>query len=76
MLKYVETNWQSEEGLETHDYQISFEEVKSQSTIKEQEKRPERLSLVKFFDGSDRTCFFLIYVVTFKKMTKGSTLTS
>ncbi len=58
MLKYVETNWQSEEGLETHDYQISFEKVKSQSTIKEQEKRPERLSLVKFFDGSDRTCFF------------------
>jgi hypothetical protein len=58
MLKYVETNWQSEEGLETHDYQISFEEVKSQSTIEEQEKRPERLSLVKFFDGSDRTCFF------------------
>lgn len=50
MLKYVETNWLSEEGLETHDYQISFEKVKSQSTIKEQEKRPERLSLVKFFD--------------------------
>ena len=58
MLKYNETNWQSDEGLETHDYQITFEEVKSQITIGEQEKRPEHLSLVKFFDESDRTRFF------------------
>ncbi len=58
MLKYYETNWQFEEGLETHSYQISFEEVKSQNTIEEQKKRSERLSLVKFFDDKVRNYFF------------------
>ncbi len=54
MLKYRETNWQYEEGLETHSYQINFQEIKSQRTVKEQKKRTERLSLVKFFDINEQ----------------------
>ena len=57
MLKYWETNWKSENGFETNRYQVILNEVLSQNTVEEQKKRSERLSLVKFFDGSDRTCF-------------------
>lgn len=55
MLKYYETNWQSEEGLDTNNYRITFEEVRSESTVEEQKKRSERLSLVKFFHGNERS---------------------
>src|SRR5688572_21989709 len=55
MLKYTETNWQSDEGLQTHSYQVTFYEVKSQITIQEQKERAERLSLVKFINDHERT---------------------
>jgi hypothetical protein len=58
MLKYWETNWKSEKGFETHRYEVIFNEVLSHSTVEEQKKRPERLSLVKFFDDKERNCFF------------------
>jgi len=58
MLRYDETNWQYEEGFQTHSYQITFEEIMSQSTIEEQKKRPERLSLVKIFEDKERTHLF------------------
>jgi hypothetical protein len=58
MLKYNETNWQKEEGLQTHSYQVTFEEVNSQSTIEEQKERAKRLSLVKFFGDNEKTSFF------------------
>ena len=48
ILQYRETNWLYEEGLETHSYNVTFEEVKSRCTIEEQQKHLERLSLVKF----------------------------
>ena len=60
MLKYTETNWLYEEGLETHDYQITFEQVKSQNTVEEQKKRAERLSLVMLFDDNESNRFFEI----------------
>ena len=58
MLKYWETNWKSEKGLETHRYEVTFNEVLSRSTVEEQKKRPERLSLVKFFDDKESNYFF------------------
>jgi len=54
MLKYWETNWKSEKGFETHRYQVIFNEVLSRSTVEEQKKRPERLSLVMFFEDKER----------------------
>jgi hypothetical protein len=60
MLKYNETNWRNEVGLQTHSYQVAFDQVESQNTIEEQKERTERLSLVKFFDDNERDCFFEI----------------
>jgi len=60
MLRYSETNWLNEEGLETHRYQVTFGEVEPYNTIEEQKKRAERLSLVKFFDDNERDLFFEI----------------
>lgn len=50
MLKYRETNWLSERGFSTHTYQVTFSEAKCKSTVEEQKKRAERLSLVNIFD--------------------------
>lgn len=58
MLKYNETNWQYEKGLQTHSYQVTFYEVRSHNTVQEQKERTERLSLVKFFHGSERSNLF------------------
>jgi hypothetical protein len=60
MLKYTETNWLCEEGLQTHDYQITFEQVKSQNTMEEQKKRAERLSLAMLFNDNESNRFFEI----------------
>ncbi len=60
MLNYHETNWKSDGGLETHRYEIIFEDINSESTIEEQKKRPERLSLVKFFENNERRRFIEI----------------
>ena len=60
MLKYNETNWRYEEGLQTHSLQVTFDKIKSQSTIEEQKERAERLSLVKLFDDKESDCFFEI----------------
>jgi hypothetical protein len=57
MLKYYETNWQNKEGLQVHSYEVTFGEVKSQSTIEEQKERAERLSLVKLFDDNESKYF-------------------
>jgi hypothetical protein len=53
-LKYRETNWLYEEGVETHSYKIAFEYVKSRGTVEEQQKRAERLSLVNFFGRNEQ----------------------
>jgi hypothetical protein len=60
MLKYYETNWQNKEGLEVHSYEVTFAEVKSQSTIEDQKERAERLSLVKIFHNNERDRFLEI----------------
>jgi hypothetical protein len=60
LLKYSETNWRYKEGLLTHSYQVTFDEVNSQSTIGEQKERAERLSLVKLFDDNESNYFFEI----------------
>lgn len=60
MLNYHETNWRSHEGLETQKYKLTFEYVESESTVEEQKKRPERLSLVKFFDNNEGSRFLEI----------------
>ena len=60
ILQYRESNWLYEEGLETHSYNVTFEDIKSRCTIEEQEKRPERLSLVKFFENNQNRQFIEI----------------
>jgi hypothetical protein len=55
LLKYRETNWRYEKGLETHSYQILFNQVLSQATVQEQKRRTGRLSLVMFIRGSRRS---------------------
>jgi len=60
MLRYTETNWLYEEGFQTHDYQITFEQFKSQNTMEEQKKRAERLSLVMLFNDNESNRFFEI----------------
>jgi hypothetical protein len=57
MLRYNETNWKNEEGLETHSYQVTFGEIKAYNTTQEQKERDERLSLVKVFDDNERPLF-------------------
>jgi hypothetical protein len=53
MLRYDETNWRYDKGLQTISYQVFFNEVRSEDTVEEQKIRAERLSLVKFFDSSE-----------------------
>lgn len=55
MLKYRETNWRSENGLDTRKYQLMFNKVLSQATVQEQKKRTERLSLVTFIKDSSKS---------------------
>ena len=55
MLKYRETNWRYEKGLDTRSYQVMFNQVLSQGTVQEQKKRTGRLSLVQFIHGSRRS---------------------
>jgi hypothetical protein len=47
-MRYRETNWKYEKGLETRRYQLTFNYVSSLDTVQEQRKRTERLSLVMF----------------------------
>ena len=51
MLKYRETNWKYETGLETHNYQLIFNQVSPVETVQEQKRRDERLSLVSLIRG-------------------------
>jgi hypothetical protein len=53
-MRYRETNWKYEKGLETHSNELTFNRVSSQDAIGEQRKRTERLSLVKFIGGAVR----------------------
>jgi hypothetical protein len=60
MLRYFETNWLSDVSLNTRSYHVNFSEIKSQLTVKEQEERTERLSLVKIFGPKEMSVFFEI----------------
>lgn len=57
MLSYEETNWQSDDGLETRKYNVTFREVISSRTVEEQKARSERLSLVRIFDEDETSSF-------------------
>jgi hypothetical protein len=60
MLRYEESNWLCEEGLELKNYQVSFDNIRPETTVEEQKKRAERLSLVRFFDTNKQDDLFEI----------------
>lgn len=60
MLKYNETNWRNEVGLQLNDYLVSFDKVRAETTVEEQSLRAERLSLVRFFDRDEQNDLFEI----------------
>lgn len=60
MLKYMETNWRAEKGLEINNYQITFSRIDSKTTTEEQGRRAERLSLVKILDNKTSDHFLNI----------------
>ena len=60
MLKYMETNWRAEKGLEINNYQITFSRIDSKTTTEEQGRRAERLSLVKILDNKTSDYFLNI----------------
>ena len=54
-MKYRETNWKYETGLETSSYQLILNQVSSLETVQEQKRRDERLSLVSLIRGVERS---------------------
>ena len=57
MLSNKRNIQQISDGLHTHRYNVTFQEVKSSNTMEEQKARTERLSLVRIFNDDERRSF-------------------
>jgi hypothetical protein len=57
LLKYTETNWKYEKGFDTHQYDLSINEICSSGTTKQQQAKIEKLSLVAFLNKDQRKIF-------------------
>ena len=57
MLRYTETNWKYEKGFDTHQYDLSINEICSSGTTKQQQAKIEKLSLVAFLNKDQRKIF-------------------
>jgi hypothetical protein len=50
LLRYTETNWKYENGIDTHQYNLSVDTICSSGTTKQQQAKIEKLSLVAFLN--------------------------
>jgi hypothetical protein len=57
MLRYTETNWKHENGLDTRQYNLSINAICSSVTTKQQQTKLEKLSLVAFLNKDQRKIF-------------------
>jgi len=57
LLRYTETNWKYEKGFDTHQYDLSINEICSSGTTKQQQAKIEKLSLVAFLNKDQRKIF-------------------
>ena len=57
MLKYKETNWKYQSGFKTHKYDLVIDTILAPKTIKEQQTKIEKISLVAFLNKEQRRFF-------------------
>jgi len=60
LLKYIETNWESESGFGIHKYNLAIETISSSKVSKEQQSKIEKISLVAFLNKDQRKIFIKI----------------
>ena len=57
MLRYKETNWKNERGLELCKYDLTINSIRASKTRKEQQLKIEKISLVAFLNKDQRKIF-------------------
>ena len=57
MLEYKETNWKYQRGFKTHKYDLVIDTILASKTMKEQQTKIEKISLVAFLNKEQRKFF-------------------
>jgi len=57
LLRYKETNWKNERGLELCKYDLTINSIRASKTRKEQQLKIEKISLVAFLNKDQRKIF-------------------
>jgi len=57
LLKYKETNWKYQRGFKTHKYDLVIDTILASKTMKEQQTKIEKISLVAFLNKEQRKFF-------------------
>jgi hypothetical protein len=57
LLKYKETNWKYQSSFKTRKYDLAFETILASKTMKEQQTKIEKISLVAFLNKEQRKFF-------------------
>jgi hypothetical protein len=57
LLEYKETNWKYQRGFKTHKYDLVIDTIVASKTMKEQQTKIEKISLVAFLNKEQRKFF-------------------
>jgi hypothetical protein len=57
LLRYKETNWKYEKGFKTRKYDLVIDTILASKTMKEQQTKIEKISLVAFLNKEQRKFF-------------------
>jgi hypothetical protein len=57
LLTYQETNWKYKRGFKIHNYTVKINKINASKTIKEQQRKLEKISLVVFLNKEQRRPF-------------------
>jgi hypothetical protein len=57
LLEYKETNWKYQRGFKTHKYDLVIDTILASKTMKEQQTKIEKISLVAFLNKEQRKFF-------------------
>ena len=57
MLEYKETNWKYQRGFKTREYDLVIDTILASKTMKEQQTKIEKISLVAFLNKEQRKFF-------------------
>jgi hypothetical protein len=60
LLEYKETNWKYQRGFKTHKYDLVIDTILASKTMKEQQTKIEKISLVAFLNKEQRKLFVKI----------------